>query len=73
MATISKAQEKRNAQNRATLSSKVSKQLTTFKNQYIGDYVNYEVAQIQLLANAFKKSSIEAVKKDVIGKSLSRS
>jgi hypothetical protein len=68
MATISKAQEKRDAQTRAALYTRVSRQLTTFKNQYIGDYVNYEIAQIQSLANTFKGQNIRKIKDFVIGR-----
>ena len=70
MATISKAQEKRNVQKRIALYSRVSRQLTTFKNQYIGDYVNYEIAQIKDVANSFKGSDMKKVESQVIGKTL---
>lgn len=70
MATISKAQEKRNAQTRAALYTRVSRQLIDFKNQYIGDYVNYEIAQITLVANSFRGSDMKKVESQVVGKTL---
>tara|TARA_R110000764_G_scaffold155826_1_gene243733 strand:- start:62 stop:757 length:696 start_codon:yes stop_codon:yes gene_type:complete len=68
MATISKAQLKRDADKKSLIRSRVSKKLIDFKNQYIGDFVNYEVAQIKDLANTFKSQGIEKVKESVIGK-----
>ena len=65
---ISKAQQKRDSEKRATLSRQMSRKLISFQSQYIGDYVNYEVAQIQELANSFKGSDIEKVKENTIGK-----
>lgn len=67
---ISKAQAKRNKDKFNLLTNRMTKNLMEFKNAYIGDYVMYEINQIERVANAFKKSCIEAVKKDVIGKSL---
>jgi hypothetical protein len=70
MATISKAQLKRDADKKSLIRSRVSKKLIDFKNQYIGDFVNYEVAQIKDVANSFKGSDMKKVESQVIGKTL---
>ena len=64
----SKAQLKREQDLINSLTSKMNSQLKTFKNTYIGDYVNYQVSQISKIATAFDNLDIEEVKADVIGK-----
>ena len=64
----SKAQSKREQDLINSLTRKMNSQLKTFKNTYIGDYVNYQVSQISKIATAFDNLDIEEVKADVIGK-----
>jgi len=68
---ISKAQAKRNKDKFNLLTNRMTKNLMEFKNTYIGDYVMYEIHQIERKANAFKGSNMELVEKNVIGKSIS--
>lgn len=65
----SKAQLKREKDLINGLTRTMNRQLRTFKNQYIGDFVNYEVNQIQRFATAFKNTCLESVSNHVIGKS----
>ena len=64
----SKAQLKREQDLINSLTRKMNSQLMTFKNTYIGDFVNYQVSQIKRIATAFDSLDIEEVKADVIGK-----
>ena len=64
----SKAQLKREKDLINSLTNTMNKQLKSFKNTYIGDYVNYEINQISKFAKAFDNLDIEKVKADVIGK-----
>jgi hypothetical protein len=63
----SKAQLKREQDLINSLTRRMNSQLMTFKNTYIGDYVNYQVSQIRKIATAFDNLDIEEVKADVIG------
>jgi hypothetical protein len=70
MKVISKAQEKRNKDKFNLLSNRMQARLVDFKNTYIGDFVRYEEHQIERIANAFKGSDMEVVKKNVVGRSI---
>lgn len=71
MKTISKAQEKREKQKLERLTNRMSRQLIDFKSTYIGDFVQYEVRQIQKVAETFHSLDMEVVSESVVGKSLS--
>jgi len=71
MKTISKAQEKRNKDKFNLLTNRMSRQLIDFKCKYIGDYVQYEVRQIQKVAETFHALDMDVITEKVVGKSLS--
>lgn len=64
----SKAQLKREKDLINSLTRRMNSQLMTFKNTYIGDYVNYQVSEISKIATAFDNWDMEEVKAHVIGK-----
>ena len=72
MATISKAQEKRNKDKRAFLESRMARQLVGFQNQYLGDYLNYDLSIIASRANVFAGKSVEELNNHYKGKTLNQ-
>lgn len=61
MKTISKAQEKRNKQNRSFVESAIKRSLIGFQDRYLGAYVNWNIFQIEMRLDKAKNEGRESV------------